>query len=80
MKLLQALALIAVAGLAVSAPAKAEMIFRNCMVGTPNIGKSCTYNALQQCQIAASAGVGFCQENPAYTVATRQAAPAPRQR
>ena len=82
MKLLQALLVAAFGcgGLIAFTPARAEMIFRYCMVGTPNMGKYCTYNTLQQCQATAAGGVGFCQENPAYVVATRQAAPQPKPR
>ncbi len=57
-----------------------EMIFRYCMIGTPNMGRDCTFNSLQQCQATASAGVGFCQENPAYTASARQVAPQPKRR
>jgi hypothetical protein len=76
MKLLQALLIAAFgcSGLMAVAPARAEMIFRYCMVGTPNMGMDCTFSTLQQCQVAASAGVGFCQENSAYIVYARQAA------
>ena len=33
-------------------------------------GPDCYYSTLEQCRASASA-VGFCYENPAYTVATR---------
>jgi len=82
MKLLQALLIAAVgcSGLVTIVPARAETIFRYCMVGTPNMGKYCTYNTLQQCQATAAGGIGFCQENPAYIVAARQVVPQPKQR
>jgi hypothetical protein len=75
MKLLQALAVLAAgaAGLATT-PSTAEPFYRYCMVGTPNSYTSCTFNTLQQCQVTASAGAGFCIESNAY-VASRQATP-----
>jgi len=69
MKALLALCVIAAAAggsLAIS-PARAEMVFRYCMTGTPNMGQDCIYNRWEECQAAASGGIGFCRENPAYT-------------
>ena len=82
MKLLQALLIAAIgcSGLFAVTPARAEMIYRYCMIGTPNMGRDCTFSSLQQCQMTASAGVGFCQENPAYTASARQLAPQPKRR
>jgi hypothetical protein len=82
MKLLQVFLIVAAGCSAffAVAPAHAEMVFRYCMIGTPNMGRDCTYNSLQQCQVAASAGVGFCQENPAYTASARQVVPPPKRR
>jgi hypothetical protein len=76
MKLLQAALAglaVGVAGLAVT-PSKAEPLYRYCMIGTPNSYTSCTFNTLQQCQLTASAGAGFCIESNTY-VASRQGAP-----
>src|SRR5262249_36270729 len=55
-------------------PTEAEQLYRYCMIGTPNSYTSCSFNTLQQCQMTASAGAGFCIENNAY-VALRQATP-----
>ena len=68
MRQLQGLVLLgAGAALAVwSSLATAEPIYRYCMIGTPNSSTNCIYSTLQQCQIAASAGAGFCQENNFY--------------
>jgi hypothetical protein len=61
--------------------ASAEMApFRYCMIGTPNMGRDCTFSTLQQCQLAASAGVGFCEENSAYIASARQVASPPKRR
>ncbi|MDQ8730124.1 DUF3551 domain-containing protein [Bradyrhizobium sp. LHD-71] len=82
MKRLQAVLVLVAgfAGLLLISPASAEMPpFRYCMIGTPNMGRDCTYNSLQLCQVAASAGVGFCEENPAYT-GSRQVVRQPRRR
>jgi hypothetical protein len=63
------------------APASAQMApYRYCMIGTPNMGRDCTFSTLQQCQLAASAGVGFCQENSAYIANAKQLVPAPKRR
>jgi hypothetical protein len=74
MKALLALFILAAGagGYATMSPARAEMVFRYCMTGTPNMGMDCIYNSLQQCQAAASGGIGFCHENPAYTAQARQ--------
>jgi Protein of unknown function (DUF3551) len=74
MKLSQALLIAAFggSGLMAIAPARAEMVFRYCMIGTPNMGRDCTFTTLQQCQATAAGGIGFCQENPAYTAQARQ--------
>lgn len=61
--------------------AKAETPpYRYCMIGTPNMGMDCLFNTLEQCRVAASAGVGFCQENSEYLVRNRTAAPTPKRR
>lgn len=68
----------AVGGLATWCPAtQAEPVYRYCMIGTPNMPTDCIYSTLQQCQVAASAGAGFCQESNVY-VATRSFAAAVR--
>jgi hypothetical protein len=74
MKLLQVLVALAAGtgGLAIM-PSAAEPVYRYCMVGTPNSFRSCTFSTLAQCQMTASGGAGFCQENNAY-VAARGAA------
>lgn len=65
-----------VCGLAVSpASAQTQQPYRYCMIGTPNMGMDCTFPTLQQCQVAASAGVGFCQENSAYIANARPVPP-----
>jgi hypothetical protein len=73
MRLLQALALAVAAagGLAIMPSSADAATYRYCMVGTPNMFTDCSFNTLQQCQMTASAGVGFCQENSAYIAATR---------
>ena len=79
MKLLQLLAVLAAGAgglVMLSSAADAQTpAYRYCMVGTPNMFIDCTFSTLQQCQMTASAGVGFCQESNAY-VAARNAAPA----
>jgi hypothetical protein len=83
MKLLSAFVVLGagVSALLSFSPASAEMApFRYCMIGTPNMGRDCTFSTLQQCQLTASAGVGFCQENSAYIANARQPVPAPKRR
>ena len=79
MKRIQALAVLATVtgGLVGWSPlAQAEPVYRYCMIpGGPNLFQNCLFSTLQQCQVAASAGVGFCQENSLYTAA-RNAPPA----
>jgi hypothetical protein len=70
----------AAGGLMTVAPVRAEPLYRYCMIGTPNMGRDCTYSTLQQCQAAASAGVGFCQESDAYVANARQLTPLPKRR
>lgn len=81
-KLLQASLVLAAAagGLLTISGAAAEPVFRYCMIGTPNMAMDCTFNTLEQCQIMASAGVGFCQENPAFVVNARQFEPMRKRR
>lgn len=60
---------------------RAEMPpFRYCMIGTPNMGRDCTFNNLEQCRMTASGGIGFCTENPAYTARTKPDVAPPRRR
>ena len=54
--------------------------YRYCMIGTPNMGRDCTFSTLQQCQLTASAGVGFCEENSAYIANARQLPPLSKRR
>jgi hypothetical protein len=76
-----ALAACAVLGALTISGANAETPpYRYCMIGTPNMGMDCLYNTLEQCRVAASAGVGFCQENSEYLVRNRPDAPAPKRR
>lgn len=77
MRFLQVLAILGavLSGLWAVSPVSAEPIYRYCMIGTPEMGRSCTFSTLQQCQATASGGVGFCQENPAYAANARQAMP-----
>lgn len=76
MKVLFALVLMAAACCFMTAStAGAQKIFRYCMIGTPNMGMDCTFDTLEQCRVVASAGVGFCQQNPAYTAQARETMP-----
>lgn len=81
MKILQAFLLLGAAlGGALSAtPARAEPVYPYCLIGTPNMGRDCTYASLQQCLYSAQPGIGYCQDNPAFTV-LRRGAPAPARR
>ena len=69
--------LFAIAGLVLAgvttqnpAPALAAPIYRWCMQPSAPWGPDCSYVTIEQCRAAASA-VGFCHQNPAYTVATQ---------
>jgi hypothetical protein len=70
----------AMASLSAITSAKAEVIYQYCMIGTPNMPTDCLFSTLQQCQWSASAGAGFCVENPRYTVYGRQNVPQTRRR
>lgn len=77
MSFLRALVVLAagLGGLAAWCPlAYAEPVYRYCMIGTPNLYTDCSFNTLQQCQITASSGAGFCQESNAYVAARDSAA------
>jgi hypothetical protein len=52
------------------APAQNSPIYQWCMQPSGRWGPDCYYTTIEQCRARASA-VGFCYENPAYTVATR---------
>lgn len=78
MKLLPALAILAACACGLAAtPSSAAPIYRYCVIGTPNMPSSCTYNTLEQCRMAATGGAGFCVESNFY-VAARQAGQVPR--
>ena len=69
------LPLLAVAGLVAFAamlpnapPAVAETIYPWCMQPSAPRGPDCAYTTIEQCRASASA-VGFCYQNPAWTVA-----------
>ncbi len=64
---LAALAAIACPALAAS-PAQAAPIYQWCMQPSGPRGPDCYYATIEQCRATASA-VGFCYENPAFTVA-----------
>lgn len=53
-----------------AAPAEAETIYAWCMQPSGQWGPDCSFVTHAQCREAASA-VGFCYQNPAYTVATQ---------
>jgi hypothetical protein len=80
MKLLALVVLVAGASGLATTPSTAQPIsaaqpfYRYCMIGSaPNIPNSCTFNTLEQCQMTATGGVGFCVESNSY-VGARQAA------
>jgi hypothetical protein len=60
------------------APAAAAPIYAWCMQPSGRWGPDCYYTTAEQCR-ATALGVGFCYQNPAYTVAT-QGKPDRRQR
>jgi hypothetical protein len=71
------LPLLAIAGLVMvgataqcPAPALAAPIYQWCMQPSAPWGPDCAYVTIEQCRASASA-VGFCYQNPAYTVATQ---------
>jgi hypothetical protein len=77
------LPLLALAGLVVvgatvrsPAPVAAEPIYPWCMQPSGPWGPDCMYSTIEQCR-ARAAAVGFCYENPAYTVAMRGKAQRP---
>lgn len=51
-------------------PAEAAPLYQWCMQPSGRWGPDCSYVTLEQCRATASA-VGFCYQNPAYTVATQ---------
>jgi hypothetical protein len=52
------------------ASAQNAPIYPWCMQPSARWGPDCAYATLEQCRATASA-VGFCYQNPAYTVATQ---------
>jgi hypothetical protein len=70
----------AITSLSAVTTVQAEVIYRYCMIGTPNMGTDCLFSTMQQCQWSASAGAGFCVENPRYTVYGRPNVPQSRRR
>ena len=52
------------------APAQNAPIYQWCMQPSGRWGPDCYYSTLEQCRATASA-IGFCYQNPAYTVATQ---------
>jgi Protein of unknown function (DUF3551) len=66
------LATLGAAALVASAPQEAlaqnAPIYQWCMQPSGRWGPDCYYSTIEQCRARASA-VGFCYENPAYTVA-----------
>ena len=70
---LAALAVIALTSATLPKPTPAQAaspIYPWCMQPSGPWGPDCYYATIEQCRAAASA-VGFCHENPAYTVATQ---------
>lgn len=68
--LLFALAGLALVGAQSPSPAIAAPIYQWCMQPSAPWGPDCAYATIEQCRATASA-VGFCYQNPAYTVATQ---------
>ena len=59
---------------ALSAPARAEIIYPFCKLGGGELGTgagACYFSSFEQCRIA-SAGYGICQANPAYVAPAAQ--------
>lgn len=80
MKLLLLLVLAGGSGLLAVSQASGEPVYRYCMIGTPNMPRDCSFSTLEQCRMTASGGIGFCQENPAFTASARQPTPASKRR
>jgi len=80
---LSLLSLAALAGLALgclpqqAANAQTAITYRYCMQPSGQWGPDCHYMTIEQCRATASA-VGFCYENPAYTVAAQARGQRPR--
>lgn len=80
---LSLLSLAALAGLTLAclserpAAAQTAITYRYCMQPSGQWGPDCHYMTIEQCRATASA-VGFCYENPAYTVAAQAKAKRPR--
>lgn len=72
-----ALSIFAGTTLPAATSAQAEPIYQWCMQPSGRWGPDCAYTTLQQCR-ATAAAVGFCYENPAYTVATQGRPERPR--
>lgn len=67
---LAALAAIAYLALAASPARAAAPIYQWCMQPAAPRGPDCYYATIEQCRATASA-IGFCYQNPAFTVATQ---------
>ena len=73
--LLAVAALAALSAVAQPSPAAAQSpVYRWCMQPSAQRGPDCYYSTIEQCR-ATAASVGFCYENPAWTVATQGRAP-----
>jgi len=59
------------------AAAQTAITYRYCMQPSGQWGPDCYYMTIEQCRATASA-VGFCYENPAWTVAAQTRAQRPR--
>jgi hypothetical protein len=59
------------------AAAQTAITYRYCMQPSGQWGPDCYYMTIEQCRATASA-VGFCYENPAWTVAAQARAQRPR--
>jgi hypothetical protein len=73
---LSAAAFAAVGAFAIdTSPARAEVEYPWCTVGSVSGGGTCYYATLEQCQASLSGGGGYCQPNPRATAMASTPAP-----
>jgi Protein of unknown function (DUF3551) len=54
-----------------SASAQTATVYPWCVLQNGACSSDCSYATIEQCRATASGGVGFCYQNPAFTVASQ---------
>jgi Protein of unknown function (DUF3551) len=54
-----------------SASAQTATVYPWCVLQNSTCSGDCSFTTIEQCRATASGGVGFCYQNPAFTVASQ---------